>query len=407
VSGAGTTNPPPKANPATLALRAKPRPTVRFKRWLLISSAGVGACLLAGVAWLALHGNPVKIAQPEQQVSPNRPAAPDAVAAMPRDYSAPRLGPRLPGDLGGPIVNHEHQLGSDATAPSAHDQAAEAERQRLAQLEIQARGAGVLVQISTKPAAPTAAGGTTSPDAGATSPGASPGSRLNLDLTNDQNNQGRKLDFLNQKDGSSVYNPHSLEWPASPYEVMAGSVIAASLQTGLNSDLPGNVIAQVSHDVFDTVTGQILLVPHGSRLFGHYDSVVAFGQSRSFVVWQRIILPNGSSVEIDNMPATDPAGYAGLEDEVDYHTWTLLKGIAMSTLLGVGTQVTFGNNNSNLVQAIRESAAESANTAGQHIVEKDLNIQNTLLDRPGLPLRVLINKDLILAPYMENSHAGP
>jgi type IV secretion system protein VirB10 len=125
------------------------------------------------------------------------------------------------------------------------------------------------------------------------------------------------------------------------------------------------------------------------------------------VVWQRILLPNGSSIVIDNMPATDPSGYTGLEDEVDYHTWTLLKGIAMSTLLGVGTQVTFGNNNSNLVEAIRESAAESTNNAGQRIVEKDLNIQPTLLDRPGLPLQVLVNKDIILAPYRENAHAGP
>jgi len=407
VNGTGNTSPPPKANPATLALRAKPRPTVRFKRWLLIGSSGIGACLLASVAWLALHGNPVKIAQTEQQAPPGHPAAPDAVAGMPRDYSTPQLGPRLPGDLGGPIVNRERQLGAD-TAPSPRDQAAEAERQRLAQLEIQARGAGVLVQISNKANAPTVAGSPTGTDAGAAAQAASPpSSHLNLDLTNDQNNQGHKLDFLNQKGGSSVYNPHSLEWPASPYEVMAGSVIAASLQTGLNSDLPGDVIALISHDVYDTVTGQILLIPHGSWLFGHYDSVVAFGQTRSFVAWQRIIRPDGSHVEIDNMPATDPAGYVGLEDEVDYHTWTLLKGIAMSTLLGVGTQVTFGNNNSNLVEAIRESAAESTNTAGQHIVEKDLNIQNTLDDRPGLPLRVLVNKDIILAPYGESTHAGP
>jgi type IV secretion system protein VirB10 len=407
MSGTGSTSPPPKANPASLTLRATPRPTVRFKRWLLIGSAGVGACLLAGVTWLALHGRPVQMVQPEQQTQPAHQGTPDAVAAMPRDYSAPPLGPRLPGDLGGPIVERERQLGINPAAPSAHDQTAEAERQRLAQLETQARAAGVLVQISNKPTAPTVANGTVGPDAATASPAASPGSRLNLDLANDQNNQGHKLDFLNQKGGGSVYNSHSLEWPASPYEVMAGSVIAASLQTGLNSDLPGDVTALVSHDVFDTVTGQILLIPHGSWLFGRYDSVVAFGQSRSFVVWQRILLPNGSHVEIDNMPATDPAGYAGLEDEVDYHTWTLLKGIAMSTLLGVGTQVTFGSNNSNLVEAIRQSAAESTNTAGQRIVENDLNIQNTLEDRPGMPLRVLINKDIILAPYGENAHAGP
>jgi type IV secretion system protein VirB10 len=363
VSGTGSTSPPPKANPAGLALRAKPRPTVRFKRWLLVGSAGVGACVLAGVAWVALHSHPIQTVQQDQQTPPSHQNQPDAVAGMPRDYSAPQLGPRLPGDLGGPIVDRERQLGA-STAPSAQDQAAVAERQRLAQLEARARDAGVMVQISTKSSAPV--GGSTQQDTGAATPASpSPSSRLNLDLTNDQNSQSHKLDFLKQKDGGSVYNPHSLEWPVSPYEVMAGSVIAASLQTGLNSDLPGNVIALVSHDVFDTVTGQILLIPHGSRLFGHYDSVVAFGQTRSFVVWQRIILPNGSHVEIDNMPATDPAGYAGLEDQVDYHTWTLLKGIAMSTLLGVGTQVTFGSNNSNLVEAIRQSAAERPACEGE------------------------------------------
>jgi type IV secretion system protein VirB10 len=404
VSGTGSTSPPPKTNPATLALRAKPRPTVRFKRWLLVGSTGIGACILAGVAWLALHGRPVQIAQQDQQTPLSHQSQPDAIAGMPRDYSAPQLGPRLPGDLGGPIVDRERQLGA-STAPSAQAQAAAAERQRLAQLEAQARDAGVMVQISTKSDAP--AGGSAAQDSGAAPLAAlPPNSRLNLDLTNDQNNQGHKLDFLNQK-GGGVYNSHSLEWPASPYEVMAGSVIAASLQTGLNSDLPGDVIAMITQNVYDTVTGKILLIPQGSRLIGHYDSVIAFGQSRAFVVWQRIIMPNGSYVEIDNMPATDPAGYAGLEDQVDYHTWTLLKGIAMSTLLGVGTQVTFGSNNSNLVEAIRQSAAESTNTAGQRIVEKNLNIQNTLLDRPGLPLRVLINKDIILAPYGESTHAGP
>src|SRR5271168_1391265 len=137
----------------------------------------------------------------------------------------------------------------------------------------------------------------------------------------------------------------------------------------------------------------------GSRLIGTYDSVVAFGQSRALLVWQRIVMPDGSSIQIDNLPATDAAGYAGLEDEVDYHTWTLLKGIAMSTLLGVGTQVTFGSGQSNLVQAIQQSTQESTNQAGQRIVEKNLNIQPTLTVRPGWPLRVIVHKDLVLQPY--------
>ncbi|MFZ0693175.1 MAG: TrbI/VirB10 family protein, partial [Alphaproteobacteria bacterium] len=137
----------------------------------------------------------------------------------------------------------------------------------------------------------------------------------------------------------------------------------------------------------------------GSRLIGTYDSVVAFGQSRALVVWQRLIMPDGSSIQIDNLPATDTAGYSGLEDEVDYHTWRLLEGVALSTLLGTGSQITFGSQQSNLVQAIRESTQGSVNQAGQRITEKNLNIQPTITIRPGWPVRVVVHKDLVLRPY--------
>jgi type IV secretion system protein VirB10 len=185
----------------------------------------------------------------------------------------------------------------------------------------------------------------------------------------------------------------------SPYLVMAGSVISASLITGINSDLPGLVAAQVTENIYDTVTGRMLLIPQGSRLVGSHDSVVAFGQSRALLVWQRIVMPNGTSIQVDNLPATDQAGYAGLEDQVDYHTWTLLKGIALSTLLGVGSQIGFSSSESDLVRAIRESTQQSANQAGQRIVQKDLNIQPTITVRPGWPLRVIVHKDLVLRPY--------
>src|SRR3546814_1209450 len=143
--------------------------------------------------------------------------------------------------------------------------------------------------------------------------------RLQLDPKRDQNYQGRKLDFLNQKIDRDVYNPHPLQDPVSPFQVMACTVIPASLVTGINSDLPGLVIAQVTENVYDTPTGRYLLIPQGARLIGKYDSVVAFGQSRALVVWNRIVMPDGSSIVIENLPATDTAGYAGLEDEVDYH----------------------------------------------------------------------------------------
>jgi type IV secretion system protein VirB10 len=180
---------------------------------------------------------------------------------------------------------------------------------------------------------------------------------------------------------------------------MAGSIIAASLITGLNSDLPGVVVAQVTENVYDTVTGRTLLIPQGSRLIGSYDSVIAFGQSRALLVWRRIVLPNGSSIQIDNLPATDDAGYAGLEDEVDFHTWRLIKGVVLSTLLGVGTELSLGGEESDLLRALRESTQQNVNRAGQRITERNLNIQPTITVRPGWPLRVIVHKDLVLRPY--------
>lgn len=186
--------------------------------------------------------------------------------------------------------------------------------------------------------------------------------------------------------------------PASPNMLSAGSVIAASLITGLRSDLPGLVTAQVTERVFDSATGSILLIPQGARLIGSYDSVVAFGQKRALVVWQRIILPDGSSIRLDNVPATDSSGYAGLADKVDFHTWALLKGVAISTLLGVSANVTFAGE-SDLVQAIRESTQQNVSRAGDQITSRNLQIRPTITIRPGAPVRLVIHRDLVLAPW--------
>ena len=109
-------------------------------------------------------------------------------------------------------------------------------------------------------------------------------------------------------------------------------------------------------------------------------------------------MPDGSSIQIDNLPATDAAGYSGLEDQVDYHTWQLIKGVAISTLLGVGSELAI-NGQSDLLLSIRESTQDSVNQAGQQITQKNLNIQPTIKVRPGWPLRVIIHKDLVLRPY--------
>lgn len=201
-------------------------------------------------------------------------------------------------------------------------------------------------------------------------------------------------------DASITAFGHALTPPASPNMLSAGSIIAASLITGLRSDLPGLVTAQVTERVYDSATGRILLIPQGARLIGSYDSVVAFGQRRALVVWQRIILPDGSSLAIDNVPAADPSGYAGLADKVDFHTWSLLKGVVLSTLLGVGSSLTF-TGESNLVQAIRESTQQNVSRAGDQITSRNLQVQPTISIRPGAPVRLVVHRDLILKPWQE------
>ena len=392
-----------KAEPESLALRVGPRPVVRFRKPLVIGLAATSCAALFGLTWLALSApGPHPHIESPDLLAAGRAPPPDALAGLPSDYGqvqppVPRLGPPLPGDLGRPILAQERQTGSIATAD---DQAAQAERQRLAEQSRQARQSAVFFRISGLPEKLTSAiAGPENAAAAVPTATAATGDRLALDPDHDPNHQQRKLDFLKPSAEQSIYNPHTLQVPASPYQLMAGSIISAALLSGLNSDLPGLVIAQVTENVYDSATGRYLLVPQGTRLIGSYDSVVAFGQSRALLVWQRLIMPNGSSIQIDNLPATDAAGYAGLEDDVDYHTWQLLKGVALSTLLSVGTQISFGSNESDLVRAIRSSTQQNVNEVGQRITQKNLDIQPTITVRPGWPLRVIVHKDLVLKPY--------
>ncbi len=402
----------PKADPETLVLRGTPRRVIRFKRHLLIGTVGAVAMVIFAVMAFALQSPAAKSRSEGQEMyNVDRKTTADALAALPADYGqaamkdTPQLGEPLPGDLGRPILNQEREYGVAANnGGSSYGQneeanQARAERLRRAQQARQAKEASVFFPLSQN-----RGGGTqqlAQADTGTGGYAGYPGdsNHLSLDPDRDQNNQQRKLDFMNQTGQRGIYNPYVLQDAVSPYQVMAGGIISASLVTGINSDLPGNVVAQVTENVYDTVSGKYLLIPQGSRLIGTYDSVVAFHQSRALLVWQRIIMPDGSSVQIENLPATDPSGYAGLKDKVDYHTWQLLKGVVLSTMLGVGTELSLGDNNSDLVRAIQMSSQQSVNQAGQRITEKNLNIQPTITIRPGMPLRVIVHKDLILRPF--------
>lgn len=392
---------PPKEDPESLALRARPPRAIRFRRGVIVGLAAVSSISVMATAWIALRPPSFRlIASADERSAPS--ATPgDALAGLPATYGdAPKLGPPLPGDLGKPILDRQREqvaamasTGRTMTATVPSDPVRDT---RLADAEAALRS-GLLI----KPAgSSTAAEGRPSGLAPPPLPSGDIAAGPALDPDRDPNAQGRKLAFLAANDRGGAVNPHPLVAAPSPNALLAGSIIAASLITGLRSDVPGLVMAQVTERVFDSVSGRTLLIPQGARLMGNYDSVVAFGQRRALVVWQRIVFPDGSSIALDNVPATDPAGYAGLADKVDFHTWSLLKGAALSTLLGVGTNLSFSGD-SDLVQAIRQSSQQNAARAGDRLVSRGLQVQPTITIRPGATVRMVVHRDLVLPQWQE------
>ncbi|WP_241126962.1 TrbI/VirB10 family protein [Novosphingobium terrae] len=386
-------------------LRGKPRRAVRFRREVIIGMVAAATMIVGGVTWFALSPSMphINVAASDDTANGAKPNS-EVLANAPKNYGDAKLGPPLPGDLGPAILAHQQGTTTVAMSspPPQADQTLAAEHQRRSEEARAARESGVMVQIvggdktgqGVATVTPASASG-----AGADPAQAQPTARMALDPDHDPGQQQRKADFVSNLDTKGDINPHALTEPTSPYTLSAGTVISASLITGINSDLPGLVSAQVTQNAYDSATGRYLLLPQGSRLIGSYDSVVAYGQKRALLVWQRIILPDGSSVRIDNVPASDASGFAGLADKVDFHSWQLIKGVVLSSLLGVSTQLSFGSNESDLLRAIRESTQQSAGRAGDQIVTRALNVQPTITVRPGWPLRVVVHKDIVMRPW--------
>jgi len=401
-AAAARDNMSPKVAPDSLALRAQPARAMRFRRGAIIALAAGVSAVVAGVSWFALRStDSASSVGNDDRIPVAAKSASEVLAGVPKTYGdVPPLGPPLPGDLGRAILARQRQLdaegtadlGAEADAAARAAQQVETERQRVAAEQRAARESGVMIQLANTVARQAMA----EPEAGSE---ASAPRMAAPDGGNDPGGQRRKNELVGRSNAEGDVNPHRLEAAASPWTLHAGTVISASLITGLNSDLPGIVTAQVTENAYDSVTGRTLLLPQGSRLIGSYDSVVAFGQNRALVVWQRIILPDGASIRIDNVPASDTAGYAGLADRIDRHTWQLLKGVALSTLLGVGTELGTGSSESDLVRAIRESTQQAGARAGDQLVARSLDVQPTLVVRPGWPLRVIVHKDIILRPW--------
>ncbi|RAN38166.1 TrbI/VirB10 family protein [Hyphomonas sp. GM-8P] len=397
-----------------LKIRSAPKPVTRINRKVLIAGAGLGALGLFAAASIALA--PPKAIEPGEQrelYNTTNTRKPEGFSTLPASYDAvPRLGPPLSGDLGATILSAERDLGiepeyadrfEDDFRPNPADEAARARRMREAALAEDAARAPVFFKLQSESAAlPTGkppsrdlAGDLRSELLALTAtPAATPSG---FTQQADTNLQDRKLDFVGEGGASDIYNPQQVQDPLSPYQVMAGTLIPASLVTGINSDLPGTIIAQVTQPVYDTVKGQYLLIPQGARLIGRYQSEVSFGQDRALVVWDRIIFPDGSSIQISE-PGADGEGYAGLSDRTDHHWDRVFAAAGLATILGVGAELGPSNENDDIVRAIRRGTTDTVNQAGQRVVDRSLGIQPTIRIRPGWPVRVVVTRDLILRP---------
>jgi type IV secretion system protein TrbI len=365
--------------PTEMRLRPSRPPVTRLSRKVLLGLGIVAAAGIAAALFVALE--PHRATTSSEIYNTGNRSTPEGLNNLPRDYTGlpknvPRLGPPLPGDLGPPIAN------AGAPAPVIASNAGQQEEEAALKSRLfvttdfqQMASAAVPANLSAASVHAAGAAAAQTPREG-------------------------NLAFLDGAVDRRTVGPDRVEPPASRYVLQAGSIIPAALITGIRSDLPGEVTAQVTEDVYDSPSGRILLIPQGARLVGQYDAQVSFGQSRVMLVWTRLIMPNGRSIVLERQPAADAAGYAGLEDEVDNHWGMLFKAAILATILSVGSEAEVsGNNGGSLAAAIQQGMSQSFNQVGEQLVGRSLAIQPTLTIRPGFPVRVMVTRDLVLEPY--------
>ncbi|TXG82460.1 MAG: conjugal transfer protein TraI, partial [Sphingomonadales bacterium] len=329
----------PPADPENaVKLRGDPPRVMRLSRKAIGIASACGFALVGGALIYALQ--PAGRKGAEELYNTDGVAVADNLAGAPKDYGqVPKLGPPLPGDLGKPILDAQRRgdvaalppISAQPTAPTINPAAtaADAARQRAEQEREAARGSRLFFGGGSQASGNAGFAGLQPP---AEAPAATP-------AAGQQSDAGRKHGFLERASDRRTVSGERLTGLASPSILQAGSVIPAALITGIRSDLPGLVTAQVTQNVYDSPTGRILLIPQGARLIGEYDSEIAAGQSRVLLAWDRLILPGGRSIRLERQPGADAAGMSGLEDRVNNHWGRMVRAALVSTLLGVGSEL--------------------------------------------------------------------
>jgi len=373
------------ADPEAFALRGRPVRAIRFRREIVIGTALAALLAVTGTVWFALRPVGLPVLREPVPDLPAHSRPPEILAQAPASYDAvPLLGPPLPGDLGRPILKRQRSVGTgqDEDTGGGHANAAEAERTRAAAAALEARESDVFLPLGRR------GEGRASAPLGMADPEP-------IRITGEPGDVAVPIAAAR----SPATSPHRIVPVPSPWVISGGSVLAASLVTAIDSDSPGLVVAQLTEHAYDSATGRTLLLPQGSRLIGRYESDIGFGERRLQVVWQRIVLPDGASLLLDDLPAGDARGQAGLSDRVDSHPGQLARGVVLSTLLGAATELSLGDDESELVRALREGGQRSGARAGEQLVGRALDVAPTIRVRPGWPLSVIVHRDLVLQPW--------
>jgi type IV secretion system protein VirB10 len=384
-------------DPRAFRLRGDPPSVMRLSRKALASIGAVACFGIGGALVYALL--PVQHAAAPNLIETESRNKADKVTAAPDSYDkVPQLGQPMPGDLGRPILSAQ-QNGRTVPVPPMGSQAGQATDPRIAARE-QARQRIVQERDTARASRLFLGGATSGGGADAVSAQPAPAAPQPDIAAAPAATADGKHGFMIVASDRTTVSHERIVAPASPNILQAGSIIPAALITGIQSDLPGQITAQVTQNVYDSPTGRILLIPQGSRLIGEYDSEVSAGQSRVLLAWDRLILPGGRSILLDRQPGADASGMAGLRDGVNYHWGNMLKAALISTLLGVGAQLATDNDD-DLVRALRYGTQDTVNQTGRQVVQRQINVPPTLTVRPGHVVRIIVTRDLILEPVQQ------
>jgi type IV secretory pathway VirB10-like protein len=397
---------------------AKAPSVKRFNRKMLAAIAVVGSTVIAIAFTVGLQKPKPKAA--EALATASKPPVPGAeVDALPSNYSGgvPDLGEARNGDLG--AMGSSSRGGYSNGTPrqltpleqyaqtTELDRLRNEDRARTATVSFVSAGSDASAQVPATSAGLDSAQGFQERllDLAQRGPAATTAAPANASYSarDDANRQDDKNDFVSRNRGSDFELHERVEHPRSPYTLFAGTILPCVLTQGITSDLPGQIGCMISQNVYDTVTGQHLLLPQGTKAIGTYDSRVAYGQERVLVVWTRLLRPDGSTLSLDGMPGVDLSGYAGLTGHVNNHYLRLLGGVVLGSLIGASAQIAVGANSQNpsFAQLAIQGAGQNINEAGQQITRKNLNIQPTIEVPPGGRLNIFATKDLILPPWAE------